>query len=220
MTGSSGNAVTNLQTILTQMGYDPKTVDGKFGPNTEKAVIQFQEKNDLVKDGKVGKNTWAKLCALYNNQQLATTTTPPPAGQKQQQPAATTTPTPKVTSSSQYGGLLICKDCGKVNMNGISDKMTKIFPNINAIYIKHTGLPGEITSAVRSADGKSLHDQGLAIDLRTKHLSNDVVRTIVKDLKSLFDKDYDIIDEHNNPIGGVTKGPHIHIEYDPPKSKK
>ena len=105
-------------------------------------------------------------------------------------------------------------------MNGISDKMTKIFPNINAIYIKHTGLPGEITSAIRSADGKSLHDQGLAIDLRTKHLSNDVVKTIVKDLKSLFEKDYDIIDEHNNPIGGVTKGPHIHIEYDPPKSKK
>ena len=194
--GSSGNAVTTLQTILTQMGYDPKAVDGKFGPNTEKAVIQFQEKNGLVKkDGKVGKDTWAKLCSLYNNN-------------------------PKVTSPSQYGGLLICKDCGKVNMNGISGKMTKIFPDINAIYIKHTGSPGEITSAIRSADGKSLHDQGLAIDLRTKHLSNDVVRTIVNDLKSLFDKDYDIIDEHNNPIGGVTKGPHIHIEYDPPKSKK
>ena len=60
----------------------------------------------------------------------------------------------------KYGGLIICKDCGKVNMNGISDKMTKIFPDINAIYIKHTGSPGEITSAIRSADGKSLHDQG------------------------------------------------------------
>ena len=52
---SSGNAVTILQTILTQMGYDPKAIDGKFGPNTEKAVIQFQEKNGLVKDGKLEK---------------------------------------------------------------------------------------------------------------------------------------------------------------------
>src|SRR5215203_3116004 len=69
---SSGNAVRVLQTILTQMGYDPKTIDGKFGPNTEKAVIQFQEKNGLVKDGKVGKNTWTKLCALYK--QTKTTT--------------------------------------------------------------------------------------------------------------------------------------------------
>ncbi|MCD6037635.1 MAG: hypothetical protein K0S67_1523, partial [Nitrososphaeraceae archaeon] len=70
---SSGNAVRVLQTILTQMGYDPKAIDGKFGPNTEKAVIQFQEKNGLVKDGKVGKNTWAKLCSLYK--QTKTTTT-------------------------------------------------------------------------------------------------------------------------------------------------
>ena len=61
-----------LQTILTKMGYDTKTIDGKFGPNTEKAVIQFQEKNGLVKDGKVGKNTWTKLCALYK--QTKTTT--------------------------------------------------------------------------------------------------------------------------------------------------
>ena len=203
--GSSGNAVKVLQTILTQMGYDPKAVDGKFGPNTEKAVIQFQEKNGLVKDGQVGKNTWAKLCTLYKNAKVSST-------------SKSNTDSLKV--DDKYGGLIICKDCGKVNMNGISDKMTKIFPDINAIYIKHTGSPGEITSAIRSADGKSLHDQGLAIDLRTKHLTNDVVRTIVKDLKSLFDKDYDIIDEHNNPIGGVTKGPHIHIEYDPPKSKK
>ena len=71
--GSSGNAVKVLQTILTQMGYDPKAVDGKFGPNTEKAVIQFQEKNGLVKkDGKVGKNTWAKLCSLYNEKSSTT----------------------------------------------------------------------------------------------------------------------------------------------------
>ena len=71
--GSSGNAVKILQTILTQMGYDPKAVDGKFGPNTEKAVIQFQEKNGLVKRWKVGKNTWAKLCALYKEKNTTTT---------------------------------------------------------------------------------------------------------------------------------------------------
>ena len=55
------------------MGYDSKAIDGKFGPNTEKAVIQFQEKNGLVKkDGKVGKDTWAKLCSLYNEKSSAT----------------------------------------------------------------------------------------------------------------------------------------------------
>ena len=56
------------------MGYDPKAVRGKFRPNTEKAVIQFQEKNGLVKkDGKVGKDTWAKLCSLYNEKSYSNT---------------------------------------------------------------------------------------------------------------------------------------------------
>ncbi|MGE5635220.1 MAG: peptidoglycan-binding domain-containing protein, partial [Deltaproteobacteria bacterium] len=48
------------------------------GPNTEKAVIQFQQKNGLVKDGQVGKNTWGKLCALYKEKNTV-----------QQQPTAT-----------------------------------------------------------------------------------------------------------------------------------
>jgi hypothetical protein len=68
--GSSGNAVTTLQTILTGLGYNTKGVDGKFGPNTEKAVMQFQEKNSLVKDGIVGKNTWTKLCTLSDSHKL------------------------------------------------------------------------------------------------------------------------------------------------------
>ena len=200
--GSTGNAVKVLQTILTGMGYDTKGIDGKFGPNTAKAVIEFQQKNSLVKDGIVGKNTWAKLCTTYNNPNSSYKLNAEP-----------------LKGDNKYGGLLICKDCGKVNMNGVSDKMITIFPDVNAIYIKYTGLPGVITSAVRSPEGNSLHDQGLAIDLRTEHLSNEVVKLIVKDLTSLFDKDYDIVDEHNNPIKGVTVGPHIHIEYDPPKSK-
>ena len=49
------------------MGYDTQGIDADFGPNTKNAVIQFQQKNGLEIDGKVGKDTWAKLCDLYNN---------------------------------------------------------------------------------------------------------------------------------------------------------
>lgn len=40
------------------------TVDGKFGNNTEKAVIAYQKKHGLTADGKVGINTWKKLLGV------------------------------------------------------------------------------------------------------------------------------------------------------------
>lgn len=58
--GSSGEEVKKLQRRLNELGYD-LSVDGDFGENTEAAVEDFQEKNDLSVDGVVGPKTWAKL---------------------------------------------------------------------------------------------------------------------------------------------------------------
>ncbi len=66
--GSSGPAVTTLQTNLNKVGYSV-TVDGVFGSGTETAVRQFQSAHGLTVDGKVGSATSSKLSAL------ATTTT-------------------------------------------------------------------------------------------------------------------------------------------------
>jgi len=37
------------------------TVDGRFGPCTKAAVLAFQRRERLVKDGIVGPKTWAAL---------------------------------------------------------------------------------------------------------------------------------------------------------------
>jgi hypothetical protein len=68
------NAIRLLQRRLLQLGYrfigergKELTVDGKFGPNTEEAVIEFQMKNTdrhgtpLEVDGKIGPMTWEVL---------------------------------------------------------------------------------------------------------------------------------------------------------------
>ncbi len=52
--GASGPAVTRLQEILTDLGYEPGPIDGRFGPATGRAVVAFQEANDLDPDGIVG----------------------------------------------------------------------------------------------------------------------------------------------------------------------
>ncbi len=56
-----GNDVKAVQAALKAAGFDPKGVDGTFGPNTEAAVKAFQKKKGLEADGIVGPKTWAKL---------------------------------------------------------------------------------------------------------------------------------------------------------------
>ena len=61
--GSKGANVRAMQQRLTDLGYS-LGVDGNFGPGTARAVIAFQQKNNLGKDGVVGPNTWAALWAV------------------------------------------------------------------------------------------------------------------------------------------------------------
>ncbi len=57
---AKGMAVRALQRLLLHRGSDV-TVDGKFGPATEKAVKAFQSANELDADGVVGTDTWSKV---------------------------------------------------------------------------------------------------------------------------------------------------------------
>jgi len=59
--GASGTAVARMQEILKKAGFDPKGIDGKFGPNTLAALKKFQAANGLVVDGICGPKTWAAL---------------------------------------------------------------------------------------------------------------------------------------------------------------
>lgn len=60
--GSKGDGVQTMQQRLSDLGFS-LDVDGNFGPGTAKAVVAFQQKNNLGSDGVVGPNTWAALWA-------------------------------------------------------------------------------------------------------------------------------------------------------------
>ncbi len=65
--GSTGPQVTALQTRLKALGFDPKGIDGNFGPGTKAAVMAFQRSKGLQADGVVGPQTAAALQASGNN---------------------------------------------------------------------------------------------------------------------------------------------------------
>jgi subtilisin family serine protease len=78
--GSTGAKVTELQRILTLVGYGSTLgqsgVDGKFATSTLNAVKKFQQDNRIPVDGKVGRITWGTLCSIVPNSliiQLKTT---------------------------------------------------------------------------------------------------------------------------------------------------
>ena len=64
--GSTGSAVTFIQTALTKLKYYTAEITGHFGSKTEDAVKRFQKDNGLTADGVVGKTTMDKLNEKYN----------------------------------------------------------------------------------------------------------------------------------------------------------
>jgi N-acetylmuramoyl-L-alanine amidase len=60
--GARGDAVLDIQARLASLGHpvDPSE-HGVFGPTTERAVRQFQERRHLIVDGMVDEHTWGEL---------------------------------------------------------------------------------------------------------------------------------------------------------------
>lgn len=60
--GDRGDAVLDVQARLGVLGYriDPNE-HGEFGPSTERAVREFQQRRELLVDGIVGDHTWDEL---------------------------------------------------------------------------------------------------------------------------------------------------------------
>jgi N-acetylmuramoyl-L-alanine amidase len=56
-----GEDVSELQSRLSSLGFDPGKVDGVFGPKTENAVVEFQHNRGLAEDGKAGPETVTEI---------------------------------------------------------------------------------------------------------------------------------------------------------------
>jgi hypothetical protein len=60
--GMVGWDVSVLQFLLAAYGFDVGTLDGRFGPQTQAALVAYQERRHLVPDGIAGPATGGSLC--------------------------------------------------------------------------------------------------------------------------------------------------------------
>lgn len=51
----------DIQTALKAANFYTGNVDGKMGPKTKRAIVEFQKAKGLKADGKVGPKTWSEL---------------------------------------------------------------------------------------------------------------------------------------------------------------
>lgn len=56
-----------IQTALKAAFFYTGNIDGKIGPKTKRAIIEFQKAKGLKADGKVGPKTWAELEKYLSN---------------------------------------------------------------------------------------------------------------------------------------------------------
>jgi len=68
------------------------------------------------------------------------------------------------------------------------------------------GAHGDGPSIPGKADG-TLHDDGLALDFRSKHIPVPERAPLAREIKAELGDGYDVVNE--------TKPPHFHIEWDP-----
>ncbi len=59
--GARGTQVRVLQRALVKLGYSPGTIDGAYGPATQRALETFQSASGLTADGVLGAKTLAAL---------------------------------------------------------------------------------------------------------------------------------------------------------------
>ncbi|XWK90309.1 MAG: peptidoglycan-binding domain-containing protein [Phormidium sp.] len=70
--GSQGQAVRDVQALLSQQGLYKNAPDGIYGTQTQAAVRQFQQSQNLPVDGIVGPQTWGAMLNSGNAGNLGT----------------------------------------------------------------------------------------------------------------------------------------------------
>ncbi len=161
--GSTGDAVRNLQSALTGMGYDTKGVDGKFGRGTENAVKQFQRNNGLVSDGLAGSKTLSLVYSMAGNSG-SPTAAPVQEATATPVPEAAATPVPEATQAPSSGTVTLSRTLRKGYTGDDVRYLQQLLTELNYYAGSHNATYDDATMAAVKAfqSNNGLTADGLA----------------------------------------------------------
>lgn len=160
-TGMKGDAVKSLQSRLQASGFDPGSVDGKFGKRTASALRDYQRAMGLGADGVAGRKTFDSL----NGFKSAKASTAVNAGKTVKGPVGT-----------QLPGLGVgFKTYGPRSMQYGTAQTVKNMQDIAARYHARTGRTLEIGDLSKQNGGftsrHKSHAKGIDVDVRPPSLT-------------------------------------------------
>ncbi|WP_347861095.1 NlpC/P60 family protein [Salimicrobium sp. PL1-032A] len=98
--GDRGQAVSSLQSELSQKGYYTYAIDGIYGSITKNAVMSFQADQGLAVDGIAGPSTKSALSSSNTNSSSDSSGSTSASADPEPEPETTTEPAPVDTSAS------------------------------------------------------------------------------------------------------------------------
>lgn len=203
--GASGSEVREIQQRLKDLKYLSGSVDGDFGDATEAAVIAFQKANGLTADGKVGKQTLAKLnsnTAIANTGNSITVVTQKPTATPKK--TATNTPRPTNTPNVSNTYLEIGSSGSKVKTlqqrlislgylagsadgeyGGATQAAVKAFQERSGLWVDGKAGPDTLTKLYSSSAKKASSVAAYVGDTLEEGMNGAGVRALQKRLKEL-----------------------------------
>ena len=138
-----GNDVKNVQVRLTNLGYDPGSIDGYFGQNTYNAIFSFQGRNGLTQDGSCGPTTWDKL---FSSSAIGNTTSGSivDTGNNDDTDSSIFISNLKTYST----GITFYLNTGEVGSSSVSNLELKVFTPAGTVYSKVFTSPTQDTLTI------------------------------------------------------------------------